>query len=496
VFATRVAVGVALLAGLVQALPAGAAPAPGFHAPVVMPGSEGGSEPSVAISQNGVRYVTWQAPGQFASSRDGVNFTPLATPDPDANGDTDAAVDAAGAVYDAQICGGGTSLHTCIYRSTDGGEHWTLQSNLADNHPGASDRPWIDVFPKSYDGSWNPDNTTVYLEYHTFSPEDLAYVTVSHDGGRTFSPPTFITSDPNTLDSSFCNTVPSGIVADARRPGKVYALWLSGNDSQSNAATGCNYSQIGPFNKAWVSSSVDDGVTWTSHLAWHGSFDPTTKIGDNASKIFGTIAVDRAGQIHVVTAARHNDDPTTFAATGVESPQPTDLFLASSPDQGAHWTAPVKVNQKTGSYFFPWLAAGSAGKVDAVYYRSTTLRPNNASSIWYLGFSQITDATATVDGGVAKYIRTPRGREVLADPQPAHAGGICTFGLFCTAVSGNRSLADSISIAIDPSGAANLAWTNDYPDGSSTRRVLFACQNAGPAILGHKSIAGCSRATP
>jgi hypothetical protein len=127
-----------------------------------------------------------------------------------------------------------------------------------------------------------------------------------------------------------------------------------------------------------------------------------------------------------------------------------------------------------------------------VYYRSSTLQPNDASSLWYLGFSQITDAIAKVDGGVAKYVRAPRVREVLGDPQPAHEGGICTFGIFCTAVSGNRNLADSISIAIDPSGAANFTWTNDYPDGNS--RVLFACQNGGPGVLGQKSINRCYRA--
>ena len=68
-----------------------------------MPQSACGNEPSVAISTNGVRYVTWQVPGQFASSPDGVSFTRLATPDTNANGDTSDAVDASGAVYDAQI---------------------------------------------------------------------------------------------------------------------------------------------------------------------------------------------------------------------------------------------------------------------------------------------------------------------------------------------------------------------------------------------------------
>src|SRR5205823_14985247 len=46
---------------------------PGFHSPVTMPGSTGGTEPSLAIKFDGTRYVSWQAPGEFARSSDGVN---------------------------------------------------------------------------------------------------------------------------------------------------------------------------------------------------------------------------------------------------------------------------------------------------------------------------------------------------------------------------------------------------------------------------------------
>jgi hypothetical protein len=41
-----------------------------------------------------------------------------------------------------------------------------------------------------------------------------------------------------------------------------------------------------------------------------------------------------------------------------------------------------------------------------------------------------------------------------------HVGGICTNGIFCTVNSGNRDLADSISIAIDRGGSAALVWTD------------------------------------
>src|SRR2546422_6401222 len=105
-----VAMLVAALAGsvsvLVPLVPSGAAPAiPGFHAAVLMPTSSGGTEPSLAISNNGVRYVSWQSPGEFAGSPDGVNFAALTTPDAGAAGDVTNAVSYSGALYNGQICG-------------------------------------------------------------------------------------------------------------------------------------------------------------------------------------------------------------------------------------------------------------------------------------------------------------------------------------------------------------------------------------------------------
>src|SRR5438552_1982402 len=113
-----------LVGALLVALPAAGAAGPGFTGPTTMPGSGGGNEPFVALSAGGVRYVTWQSPGTFASSPDGVHFTNLGSPDPNALGDTADEVDAAGALYNSQICGLPTALHTCVYRSLDGGKTW------------------------------------------------------------------------------------------------------------------------------------------------------------------------------------------------------------------------------------------------------------------------------------------------------------------------------------------------------------------------------------
>lgn len=475
---------------------AAAAGAPAFHSPVTLPGSDGGSEPSLAISTTGIRYASWQAPGEFASSPDGVQFTNLGSPDSSALGDVTNAVDAAGALYNGQICGPPAALHTCIYRSLDGGHTWPQQTIAADSHPGASDRPWIDVYPHKTSGPWNPDQTTVYLEYHTFSPEDLAYVTVSNDGGKTFGPPHLIETDTNALVGSGCNTIPSGVVVDDAT-GTVYALWLSGDDVAVNAATGCNYSQLGPFNKAWVSTSTDGGLTWTSHLAWQDTLDPNSTVGDNADKIFGTITLDRAGQVHVVLPVRIDDDAVTFVASCEsdpnckETPQPTRLLLVSSPDGGAHFTKPVVV-VKGGSNFFPWAAAGSAGIVNVDYYTSPTLRPNDPSSVWSIGLAQITGAVATVGSTGAKYTHRPVVQTKLLDPKPVHKGGICSFGIFCSAVpNANRSLADSIAIALDPAGGVNAVWTNDA---SNPRRIDFACQKSGrSSYAGLPALTRCFR---
>jgi uncharacterized repeat protein (TIGR01451 family) len=200
---------------------------------------------------------------------------------------------------------------------------------------------------------------------------------------------------------------------------------------------------------------------------------------------------------------RHGDDPVGFVAqcqlnngNCQETPQPTDLYLVTSPDGGNHWTLPFKINKATGSFFFPWLSAGSAGIVDASYYSSTTLQPNNPTSVWYAGFSQVTGAVASYTGGSnAAYTSTPAATdEVLLNPDPIHGngssgGGICTFGIFCSAVPGaNRGLADVFEVHVDPAGGANVTWTKDL----GSKVIQFACQNSGVgAFAGAPELNGC-----
>ena len=521
--------GAGFLSVLSLAVPSSDSPTlspPGFHAAVVPPGSSGGSESYVGMGyvppRAGNRVLAWQAGAKYNVTPDGVNwsFNTGQVPGNSGGGDVSSAVDAFGAYYIAEFCSTTQGeLQACLHKSTDGGSTWTT-TTIANVSPNPIDRPWIDVYPKLHSTATitNTNQTRVYLEYHTFT-DGQTYLNTSTNGGGSFGPPTPAAIGTNSaLPDSNCNTVPSGVVVD-QQTGTAYALWLSGDDVVQNTATGCNVTQIGPYDKAWVTKSTNDGLTWTIASfgpAWTGFYDPTTNIGDNANKIFGSLAVDYSGQVHVVLTVRKKDQPLQYVVgcenplgSCVESKADTDLVLVTSPDGGAHWTAPRDVNlvhdtdnnpdTNPHSYFYVWSYGGAKGMVDAIYYFAPTNQPNatdQSTNSWVTKISQITDAIANPPGiggcppdnltmnGPACYVGA--GPQVAQEAQVSnnviHVGQICTFGIFCDLVTGgDRSLLDSNNITIDPAGGANATWTaNANP---TNERVEFVCQNSGRSLF-------------
>jgi hypothetical protein len=73
-----------------------------------------------------------------------------------------------------------------------------------------------------------------------------------------------------------------------------------------------------------------------------------------------------------------------------------------------------------------------------------------------------------------------------------HVGGICTNGIFCTINTGNRDLADSISLAIDRGGSAALAWTDQGKVLHGPTHITYGCLTAQPtAIVGANQGLSC-----
>jgi len=131
---------------------------------------------------------------------------------------------------------------------------------------------------------------------------------------------------------------------------------------------------------------------------------------------------------------------------------------------------------------FPWLEAGSAGRVAVVWF-STTSDVNSNATDWRC-YSAITlDATAN----------QPVFHMAEVSDHVVHASNISEGGLTVPiVVSGaNRNLCDYFQVAIDPQGACVVAYADDHNDFDGHTYVarqlsgpsLYASANGGTGVL-------------
>ncbi|MDP9267354.1 MAG: hypothetical protein M3P27_03395 [Acidobacteriota bacterium] len=223
-----------------------------------------------------------------------------------------------------------------------------------------------------------------------------------------------------------------------------------------------------------------------------GQLDPTVKgvtvrrifrapVGKVIDNVFPAIAVDRAGNLHVVFSDRK------------------DAFLMSSRDGGNSWTDPVRVNNPADAAvttaLLPWIiAGGDAGRVGVMWYG--TDRPGDPDqeagfegSEWKLGYAFTPDAFAAAPA--FQYVAAS-GQTTGTEQQQrgvVHVGSICLRGLDCDTPApagnpGDRDLAEYSSMYHDPLGAANILYSTDLATPNTTARVQFTRQIAGPLTVG------------
>jgi len=444
------------------------------------------TEPSVAIDRSdGTVYVAWQASGTHVARSDdgGRSFVQTAIGDVFGSdvGDVDVRVGGpTPCVIPAARCLPGThrvyvssleklplTLQTHLAYSDDRGAHWTVNEVAATN-PSFIDRPWLAVYPSKT----NANMDDVYISYHDFSASQI-WVAGSTDGGQTFMTVDVFANNPEAQIQSFCNTVPSGIEVDPET-GDVYVEWITA-DPVANTTGGCNITQAENFHQVWVAHSgpaLPGGATmWTAKQVFDGG--PTT----NTDDIFATLAVDDSGKAGV------GGNVYSVFADNLLGPNVFDIWFSHSSDKAVTWSQPVKVNSDKGTHFFPWIAAGSTGRVDFIWLNSPDYTPTDAEeSPWYATFAQTTNGTDA----------NPKFNQTSASSSVMHVGGICTNGIFCTVNSGNRDLADSISIAIDRGGSAALVWTDQGRVLHGPTWITYGCVTAQQsAIAGAKSGLSC-----
>src|SRR5207247_3674067 len=340
-------------------------------------------------------------------------------------------------------------LQTHLAWSDDRGAHWTINDVAAVN-PSFIDRPWLAVYPSKVSAAQD----SVYISYHDFSASQI-WVSSSHDGGQTFLQTNVFANDPNAEVQSFCNTVPSDIEVDPQT-GEVYVQCITA-DPVANTSQGCNITQVENFHQVWVAHSANGGLTWDAHPVFAGGPTP------NTDEIFATLGVDDSGQAGV------GGNVYSVFTDNLLGPSVFDVWFSHSSDKAQTWSHPVKVNSDKGTHYFPWIAAGSTGRVDFIWLNSPDFTPTDAEeSPWYVTFAQTTNGTAA----------TPRFNQTSASSSIMHAGGICTNGIFCSLNDGNRDLADSISIAIDEGGSAALAWTDQGKMLHGPTHITYGCNTS------------------
>ena len=438
------------------------------------------TEPYIAIDHSdGTVWVAWQADGSHVARSDdgGRTFTEMAINDYLGSDVGDVAIRVGGPTPCAIVttgCVPGThrvyltsislvpTLQTRLAYSDDRGASWTF-NRLAAFNPSFVDRPWLAVYPSKT--SANQDQ--VYIAYHDFSASQI-WVAASNTGGAAFVETDVFANNPTAEIQSFCNTVPSDIEVDPET-GDVYVEWITADPVQ-NTSQGCNITQIENFHQVWVAHSPPADAAmltvWDAHLVFDGNIGRTWQT--NTDRIFATLAVDDSGMPGV-----HGNVYSVFPDNLV-APGTTDIWFMHSSDKGQSWTSPVKVNQDTGTHYFPWIAAGSNGRVDFIWLSTPDLNPSDdALSPWTVAFGQTTSGTSA----------TPKFNQTTASSNVMHVGGICTVGIFCSVTGGNRDLADSISIAIDRGGSAGLVWTDQGNVLHGPTHITYACVTAQQSAI-------------
>jgi hypothetical protein len=436
----------------------------GFTTEVSPSAETNATEPSVAVDRSdGTIYVAWQASGSHVARSDdgGRSFTELfhqsdigdvdirvGGPTPcTANAPVTNCIPGAHRVYLTALEELPLALQTHLAYSDDRGAHWTV-NDLAAFNPSFIDRPWLAVYPSKV--SANQDQ--VYIAYHDFSASQINVAT-SNDGGQIFGPSVDVLAQNGLAElDSFCNTVPSDIEVDPET-GEVYVQWITA-DPVANTTQGCNITQIENFHQVWVAHSPAEGLFWDAHMV------ADTGATTNTDEIFATLGVDDSG-----TPGVHGNVYSVFP-DNVLAPDHFDIWFSHSSDRAQTWSSIVKVNSDRGTHYFPWIAAGSTGRVDFIWLNSADYTPTDAEqSPWYATFAQTINGTSN----------TPKFNQTSASSSVMHVGGICTNGIFCTLSGGNRDLADSISIAIDRGGAAALAWTDQGRVLHGDTHITYGC---------------------
>ena len=426
---------------------------PSFCPDIVLPGGQG-AEPSMALdttatTSRGDIYVgaigDSNGPLEWHSYDGGKTWSqpvPFDLGGPLRGGDEDVAVNTNGDLLAADL----DVTWASVQISSDQGRTFDAGTQTAPE----DDRPWLTAAGQN-----------VYVAYHDFTLE-APVVCTSHDGGHTFVSCVQAFGADHSVTNCAENTVPARALAIDPTNFSLNFLY-----SCSTAAENLQHPPFGPLHDYYLAQSTDGGLTWTTHPVFVA--DQSGGRAPNYANIFGTLAIDSAGNYYALfdgTADDNNADTN-----------PYHVYLEVSTDHGQTWSAPIQVDHDAngaGTHVLAHLAVTAPGNVDVVWYGTSATGEPNGICGTLVSQSPCTDSNGNPDGfppytdpnapawnvflaqSTNALSSAPTFRQVVANATPTHYGRICTNGIVCG--SSDRSLLDFISVAVDCQGLAHVTY--------------------------------------
>jgi hypothetical protein len=277
----------------------------------------------------------------------------------------------------------------------------------------------------------------------------MAELSITHDGGRTWSAPHAIAAGPAGGDWL---SIGENIAIDPRT-GTLYDVftWQTFTDPTGSTVSEAHIGLV---------KSTDGGRTWSRQI----DVAPDTAIQnadpDNPQQLLRTggdaaIAVDPAtGEVYVV------DETTDFTGGAYDQ-----IALWHSTDRGTTWSAPVRISQTSAPAFTPAIAVDRRGTVSITYYDLRYLPAGDTTTLptatWLLTFRRGGEARPTERqiAPLFDWLQAPAisGGHFLGDYQGLSADPAMIRPLFATTANAPTDPSDVFTGAFPLSRSDTLA---------------------------------------
>ena len=420
-----------------------------------------------------------------------------------------------------------TKHHTLIYTAHEGTTHLYRNGIVNSGDFVANYRNQVNIWVSTNDGrTWKRDNfdgtgfSTLPLQNTGFSDPDLTM----DEGGRVYNTGIDLANDAlfSTNDGGYnwdrgtiqCHDGDRPWLAGGRRnevflatntqEGQIsHQIFRSTDGGNTCSATGIPNGGTLPDGTAYsgdgklvydhhngrlmepVVFSAGDKALGLGVATWkrgHASFSKPVKVADTTMFAhWPALAVDSADNAYLVWDTDPRKPHTKGGCGGNETELPNAIQMSVSRNFGRTWSKPINIAKPAGQkVYWPWIAAGKAGKVSVVWYQASKVVDLDCTA------AKTSIYNATILNATKKH---PTEQVVNAAGRVIHTNFVCQGGTTCVATGQDRRLGDFFTNAVDPRGCVLIASGDTTVKGVGdterpTALPIFLRQNAGPGLAG------------